>query len=281
MAGLVTLVGTDQVVAEQVQVADGIEDLVPDALVLVAQTLLVHYLFAVDDYGIVQAPAQDQVLLAQEIEVLHEAEGPGPAHLLDERRGGKINLRAAVPVLEHRVVELYGKTHLEPVIRFERRPFVSVLHAQFPFYPEKTLLFILFPHSRGLDHEHERTGAAVHDRHLLGAHVNIGIVDTESGQRGEQVLHRGNTGAVADQRRGQPGAAHVGHLRRDLRRGVMVDTAEDDTRVGRCRAYGDVGFLAGMQPYPLRPDRVFQCALSNHLFVNQSACLLRNAGISR
>ena len=84
MAGLVALVGTDQVVAEQVQVADGIEDLVPDALVLVAQTLLVHHLFTIDDYGIVQAAAQDQVLLAQEIEVLHETEGAGPAHLLDE-----------------------------------------------------------------------------------------------------------------------------------------------------------------------------------------------------
>ena len=84
VAGLVALVGTDQVVAEQVQVADGVEDLVPDTLILVAQALLIHHLFAVHHNRIVQAPSQDQVPLAQEIEVLHKAEGPGPAHLLDE-----------------------------------------------------------------------------------------------------------------------------------------------------------------------------------------------------
>ena len=181
-----------------------------------------------------------------------------------------------MPVLEHRVVELYGKTHLEPVIRLQHCPLVSVLHAQFPRYPEKTLLFILFPHSRRLDHEHERTGAAVHDRHLLGADVDIGVIDAEAGQRGEQVLHRGNPCSVADQRCGQPGAADVGHLRGDLRRGVMVNAAEDNTRVGRCRADGDIGFLAGMQPYPLRPDRIFQCALSDHVSIGLASQERRN-----
>ena len=52
---------TDQAVAEQVQIAYGVQDLVFDKLVLVAQAVLVQDAVIVHGNRVVQAPSQRQV----------------------------------------------------------------------------------------------------------------------------------------------------------------------------------------------------------------------------
>src|SRR5687768_17970871 len=74
VARLVAVERADEAVPEQVQVADRIEDLVLDELVLVAQAVLVEDPIVVEHDRVVHRAAQREVALAQHLDVAHEAE---------------------------------------------------------------------------------------------------------------------------------------------------------------------------------------------------------------
>src|SRR5690606_23550780 len=105
----------------------GVQDLVLDELVLVAEAVLVEHPVIVQDDGVVHRAAQGQVPLAQELDVLHEAEGTGPADLLDEGGGGEVDLGAGGRLVEDRVVEVDREADLEALEGLEAGPLVAVL----------------------------------------------------------------------------------------------------------------------------------------------------------
>ena len=63
--------------AEQVEIADGVEDLVFDELVAVTQAILVQHAEFVEDDGVFQPAAEGQAVFAQVFDFLHETEGAG------------------------------------------------------------------------------------------------------------------------------------------------------------------------------------------------------------
>src|SRR5688572_27027817 len=73
VAGFVRTEGSEQRPAEQVQVADGVEDLVADEFVTEAQPLAVQHAVIVHDDGVLQAAAQREADVAQILDVVHEA----------------------------------------------------------------------------------------------------------------------------------------------------------------------------------------------------------------
>ena len=74
-------VSADQRVAQQVQVADRVENLVLDQFVVVAQAVIVQDTEVVEDDRIVEAAAERKAHLAHRLHFLHEAEGAGAAIL--------------------------------------------------------------------------------------------------------------------------------------------------------------------------------------------------------
>ena len=115
MAGLVTDELADQAVTQQIQVANGVQHLVLDEFVLVTQPVLVEDAILIHHDGIIDTAAQRQILAAQELDIAHETERPGPRHFLHERGRGEIDAGHLVALFKHRVIEFDGEGHLEAI----------------------------------------------------------------------------------------------------------------------------------------------------------------------
>jgi hypothetical protein len=93
---------------------------------------------------------------------------------------------------EGRVIEIDGEADLEAVEGLEAGELVAVLDHHRALDADEALRAILLFDAGGLDQEDEGSGAAVHDRHLGGAHIDVGVVDAEAGEGRQQVLDRGD-----------------------------------------------------------------------------------------
>ena len=102
------------------------------------------------------------------------------------------------------VIELDAEADLEAFEGLEPSPLVPVPHLDTATDANEALGRGLDFHARRLDEKHERTGAAVHDRHFRRTQVNIGVVDAEPGQGRKQVLDGGYPHLPVDESRGEP-----------------------------------------------------------------------------
>src|SRR3546814_4461034 len=89
VAGLEALELTNQAIAQQVEVADCIENLVLDEFVFITKTVLVQHAIGIDHDRVFNTAAECEVVLAQVLDVTHETKGTGAADRSEERRVGK------------------------------------------------------------------------------------------------------------------------------------------------------------------------------------------------
>src|SRR3546814_1328608 len=89
---------------QQIQIADRIENLVADKLVVVAQAVVVDDAKIVERHHIVEAGAEAEVIRAQHIEFAHEPKGARARNFLDVIGGREINDRILTGILEHRML---------------------------------------------------------------------------------------------------------------------------------------------------------------------------------
>ena len=233
-------------------------------LVLVAQAVLVEDAVVVEHDRVVEVAAEREVARAHVLEVAHEAEGAGAAHFAQERRRGEIHRRDLRAALEHRMVEFDFKVNLETVVRIEARPLVAVLDLDALLDAHELLRRVLLFDAGGLQQEHERARAAVHDRHFAGAQFDDHVVDAEARKRRHQVLDRRDLGAVPHQGGAQRRLAHVLGARGDVHRFVEVGAPERDAAVGGRRAQHHQHLLAGVQAHAGGADRVLEGSLLEH-----------------
>src|SRR5690606_28899683 len=104
-------------VAQQVEVTDGIQHLVLDELVLVAQAVLIEDTVVIHHNGVVHTAALGQALGAQILDLVHKAKGAGAAHLLDKGSAGEIHGGFQRPAMKNRVIKLDRESNLETVER--------------------------------------------------------------------------------------------------------------------------------------------------------------------
>src|SRR5690606_33000187 len=156
----------DKAVAQQVEVANGIENLVLDEFVLVAEAVFVEHAKFVNHDGVVHAAAERQVVRTQELDVAHETEGACAAHFLDEGRAGKVDAGGLGTTTEHRMIEIDLEAHLETVEGQEGGALVALLHCHFAQHTDELLGCVLFFQASRLNQEYEGTGTAVHDRNF-------------------------------------------------------------------------------------------------------------------
>ena len=71
-----------QGVAGEIEIADGVEDLVLDELVGVTQSVAVEHAVLVHHDGVFEAAAEGQALVTQRLDVLHETKGARPGNVL-------------------------------------------------------------------------------------------------------------------------------------------------------------------------------------------------------
>jgi len=74
-----------------------------------------------------------------------------------------------------------GVTNLETIEGTQADFLVTLLHGDFLGNADVFLRGVLLFNAGRLDQENERTGTAVHDRHFRRTHVDIGVINTQSG----------------------------------------------------------------------------------------------------
>src|SRR3982750_2896431 len=95
------------------------------------------------------------------------------------------------------MIEIDAELYSEAVIRLEARGFVAVAH--FNVFQDTNEFFgrwLIFDTCR-LQQKYERAGTAVHDRHLARGHIDVDVIDAESGERRHQMLDRRYAHAVS------------------------------------------------------------------------------------
>ncbi len=256
----------DERMAQQVEIADGVQHLVLHELVVVAQALGVEHAVLVQHNRILQAAAQRQTRGAHGLDILHEPERSGARDFLHVRVLGEID--DDVPVLrpEHRMREVDREIELEAVERIEACPLVAVAHLDGCKDAQIALRRVLLDDAGRLQQEDERPGTAIHDRDLGSGNVDVEVVDAKARERGHQVLDGGNAGTVMLQRRRQPRVADMQGVGGNGNGGRKVDPMKDDPGVCHARPQRNLDARAGMQADAGRLDRRFEGALLLHGF---------------
>ncbi|KPX63191.1 Uncharacterized protein ALO39_05539 [Pseudomonas syringae pv. lapsa] len=255
---------TNQAVAQQVEVTDGVEDFVFDEFVLVPQAVFVQYTVLVDHDGVFHAAAECEVVLAQVLDITHEPEGPGTADFLHEGSAGKVHACTLGAVTEDGVIEIDLETDLEPFERHEGSAFTALLHCDFTQDTDEFLRLVLFFQACRLNQEYERACAAVHDRNFGGRELDVGVIDAKASHGREQVFYRVDFDITIDQSGRQSGVTDVFRTRRDLHDGIKVSSAKHNAGIHRCGLEGQVNLLPGVQAYTCGTDNIFQGALFYH-----------------
>src|SRR3569832_582867 len=264
MTGLIPTERADQAPAEQKEIADRVEHLVLDELVVVPQAVFVENTAIVNHYGVVEAAAEREVLFAQQLDIAGKTEGARATHFFNERRSGKIHDRFLAAALEYRMIEVDGERHLEAFKGIEARPLVALVHFHGLLDADKTLRRVLLFHARGLNQKHERPGAAVHDRHFGRAEIDVGIVDAETRERGQQMLDRRDAHITVDQCCRQGGFTDVFGAGSNLDRRFPIDAAEHDACIHCRRPQGEIHLFPAMEADSGGPYHILQRSLLDH-----------------
>ena len=159
---------TNQAVAQLIEIADGIKQLVLHKFVVIAQTVFVEDLVVINNDGVVHTAAESKVHGTQFFDVTHEPESPSATHFLDKGGAGKIDGCCLGAALEHGVIKVDTEAHLEAFERQQGRLLVAFLNRYLTLDADETLGCILLGNAGGLQKEHKRTGRAVHDGHFRG-----------------------------------------------------------------------------------------------------------------
>jgi hypothetical protein len=264
VAGLEGAVLADQRMAEQVEIADRVEHLVADELVVEAQALAVEDLGLVEDDRRLQAAAQAQARRPHRLDVLHEAERAGARDLAHVRMLGEVDDDVAILRAEHRMREVDAEVELEPGERVEARPLVAVAGLDGARNAQVFLRRLLLDDARRLQQEHVGPRAAIHDRQLGTGDVDVEVVDAETGERRHQVLDRRHRRGAVIERGGKTRVADVAGDAGDRRAAGEIRAIKHNAVVDGRRSQRELDARAGVQADARGAGDGLQRALLQH-----------------
>src|SRR5690606_32898688 len=256
MAGFIATELANQTVAQQIKVANGIQNLVFDEFIFVTQTVLVEDTVFINHDRVLDTATQGKVVGTQKLDVTHEPKGPRTADLLDERRAGEIHARRLGAPTENRMIEIDLEADLEAFKRHEGRALVAVLNGDLALDANELLVCVLLLQASRLNQKDEGPRTAIHDRHFRGGQFDISIVDAQPGHCREQVFHGVDLDIAVIKRGGHGGFADIFCPCADVHDGIEVDATEHDAGVHRCRLQGQVNLFPRMQAHAGGADNV-------------------------
>ena len=227
------MVVADERRAEEVEVADGIQQFVAHEFVVKAQALFVQNAVVIHDDGVIQSAAEGQAVALQVFNVAQKAESAGAADFADVAAAGEVEAGLVVAVAEDGVVEVDGEIEAAAGKGRESRPFVAFAY----FYGfedlDEALGGVLLADARLLQEIDEGRSAAVHDGDFWRVQLDDDVINADTGERRHEMLNGGDAhAAVIDERGAELGVAHEVGACRDFGERVKVGAAEGDTAVG-------------------------------------------------
>ena len=236
----------DQRMAHQGEVADDVENLVPDELVLepqrgVQDARLTQY------HRVVERAAERQPLLAEHLDLPQEAEGARRRDLVDKCLFAHPQRAHLMP--QQRVIEADAVGHAEMIGGIQGDPLAAARKLDGPHDLHESPR-LLQRRNAGFVHQvHERRRAAVHDGHLGLIQLDDDVVDAEADERGEQVLDGLYRRIVLRQTGRVVNARHAVDPRRNFQ-AAQVEPPEDDAVIGRRRLEAQRPLVPGVKTNP-------------------------------
>jgi hypothetical protein len=229
-------------------------------LVLEAQLVVEHTGLA-DHHGVLEAAAEREPGLAQQLHFPQEAEGARGGDEVGEAARRDAQRQRLVP--QQRVVEADRVADLEVVARHEPRALGAVDHLDRARDAQQLARHRERPQAHLVQQDHERRGAAVEDRHFRTVHLDAHVVDPETHERRQQVLDGPDRHAVLAERRRVILRADVGERCRDL--DADVGPGEADAVLGGGREQAQAHGAPAVEPDPGACDLASQRAAINHV----------------
>ena len=225
----------DDWVADQIEVANGIQHLVLYELIGITQTICVEDAIFIEYDGIFQAAPQGKPVLTQELDFLRKAEGTGPRDIARITLLGKIKAHLLAGTIDGRMIENNGEIELEALIGRQAGNFVAFLDLDRLLDPQKTLGHILFDNAGRLNQEHKGRRGPIQNRHFGRIQIEPDVIDTQPTQGGHQVLDGADTNAIHIETGTHPRVADQQCTCLDVDRGFQIGTPEHDARIRRRR----------------------------------------------
>src|SRR5260221_5333012 len=184
---------------DQGQIADEVEDLVPDELVAETERP-VHHTLVVEDDAVLYGTAAGETCLTQFLNFLEEAERTRRSDLAEEAVVVKVEVeglfadgavREVDPVLQDQAVRGDDADRLLAVDDLDR-----LVNA------EDFNVAVQLPYAGGVDEVHERNRAAVNDGNLGAVDPNVDVGNAAGHDRRQQVLNRADGDVVLPDSRG-------------------------------------------------------------------------------
>src|SRR6266850_2414653 len=243
--------------AQESEVPEEVEDLVPDELIAVAQAG--QRAPVAEHDRVVQGASPRQAVFPHEPEVLQEAVGARRREVLDERPLGRRPRQDLRP--DRRVLVVERVADAERVRWNDLHPSAVVADPERARNRQRPQPRRLLDAAGEREQRHERLGASVERRDLGPVHLDLEIVDAEPRDGRHQMLDRLDPRAVhADRGRVVRVDDAVGSRRDPLTRGACP---EHDARVSGCRTESDPGDLARVEADTFDADRLANRMLSH------------------
>src|SRR5690242_317383 len=195
VAAATRMEGAENGRARKGEVADRIERLVAHELVAITQAFAVDDAVVANGDGILQRGAEREASSPQPLHVLHEAERPSARELAAEGTGIYVDLDPLGA--DQGGVEVDLDIEVEAVMGCKLAEGAILLDTDRLQYFQETARRFELGKADFVDRLDEARCAAVHDRHFAAIDLDQGVIDAETAQSGEQVLDRGDRGAVA------------------------------------------------------------------------------------
>ena len=145
---------------------------------------------------------------------------------------------------QRRMIEVDLDVDAEAVVRIEPHPLVAFLDLDALEHADEALRRVLLLDAGRLQQEHERRGAAVHDRHFGCREIDERVVDTQARHRRHQVLDGADLGRAVLERRAERRLGDAQGVGRNVDGLRQVEAPEHDAGIGRRRPQGHVDLLA-------------------------------------
>jgi len=214
--------------------------------------LLVVDLVHPHHHGVVEGSAPGQPLALKGLHLVVETEGAGRRDVPKERFRGHDDGKFLFS--DERVLELDRAVHGEDLGGVQAQGGLSGRVDDRLVGRQILPGTVLGGPSGLLQQFHERAGAAVGDRRLVGVHLDDDIVDVEPLQGGEHVFHRVDLDVVLVERGAADHAGDAAEMGRQHRLVRKVDAHERDPGSRRRRFEPGQALVPGVEPDPFEHD---------------------------
>lgn len=234
--------------AQDSQIADEIQHLVPYEFILIPQAVVIDNPEVINDDGIVEGASLSQTVFPQCLDVLQEPEGSSTADLIDELFARKAQLVGLVA--QQRVLKIDGVGDLELFGGIDIDESVPLVDLENLSDHDKSFRHSLSSNARAVQEKDEGGRTSIHNGDLRSLNLHPGIIDAQPEEGRHQMFYGRDPGSVVSNHRTQIGVNDILGIGVNDRLTRQVFSDETNPAIRRGRFDMELHFLPRMKSDP-------------------------------